>query len=218
MKNILFFFVIIVVFSILPHNSYGQKPRYAPQVHEVSLSFFSVNKIVNAENTQLYNNKTLFINPLNGIRYRYSFDKSTALRVGAFYRKSNYAGAFGKVNVLSPELRVGLQTMYNIRKVQLYAGADGLLSGRLSKTAGIKAQNSFGIGGSGILGIRYFFHTNLSITMENDVYFLNFGKQKSESGIIANEMGFNFTSIALSYHFKPMKKACTCGKPPKRKK
>lgn len=202
----------------IPHKVQAQKPRYAPQVHEVSVSLFSLNKIIDAENTQLYSNKTLFINPLNGIRYRYSFDKSTALRLGAFYRKSNYAGAFGKVNVISPEVRLGLQTMYNIRKVQLYAGADGLLSGRLSRIPNEKAQNSFGFGGSGILGIRYFLHTNLSITVENDVYFLNFGKQKSESGIISNEMGFNFASIALSYHFKPMKKACTCGKPPKRKK
>lgn len=216
MKNILFFFIIGLF--ILPHKIYAQKPRYAPQVHEVSVSLFSLNKIADAENLQYYKDKSLFMNPLNGIRYRYSFDKSTALRVGAFYRKSGYTGTFGKTNVYSPEFRLGLQTMYNLKKIQLYAGADGVLSGRISQKTGAKSQNSFGMGGSGILGVRYFFHTNLSMTFENDVYFLNFGKQESESGIVPKEMGFNFTSVAISYHFKPMKKACTCGKPPKRKK
>jgi hypothetical protein len=184
-------------------------------------------------------------NPLNGIRYKYHTGVSSAIRTGLFYRAGKYkSDLFNQLsanheyaNWRGAEFSLGYERKIHFRKVQLYAGLDGILNGG---RANEQIINTFPIGGgnpvieseenhfvlgygvSANVGIRYFFNKYTSVTIENGGYFLRTTRKSIAPGegpslpiqlMADSEAGWNLFSIYFSYHFKRMRKNCTCGKP-----
>lgn len=236
--------LIIGLFLLICLQSFAQRPRYHPQVHEWAGQVYSA-RFVPANMDFYPNGGFLSHNPLNGIRYKYHTGVSSAIRTGLFYRAGKYqTDVYGpiaplqqKAFWLGSEFSLGYERKIHFRKVQLFAGIDGLLSGGRAKeqvfNIGITGsgfpllesedkQFVLGYGASVNVGIRYFFNKYNSLTIENGAYYLMTNRETRAPGegpnspiqlMADSEAGFNLFSVYFSYHFKRMRKNCTCGKP-----
>lgn len=234
----------IFLFLMLCLQAFAQRPRYHPQVHEWGIQAYSARFV--PDYMDFYPNEGfLSHNPLNGIRYKYHTGISSAIRTGLFYRAGKYTEASGlsipnrsvdfEGKWRGLEMSLGYERKIHFRKVQLFAGVDGLLSfGNAQERLSIvefgvplpevaNTQNILGYGAGAQVGIRYFFNKYTSITIENGAYYLMTNRQASVPGegislplelMAESEAGWNLLSVYFSYHFKKMKKNCTCGRPP----
>lgn len=218
-----------MLFVSLAITSQAQRPRFRPQVHELGLQVGSLQRVLETEGTQ-----TTWA---NGLRYSYHIDKSKALRAGIFYRRGEfnnrpsiseiYQSFFGKQDAF--ELRMGYMFKYHIYRLQLYAAFEAI--GRytsLDETFnqdlnGAANKNTFwSMGGSLVAGAQMFANKHVSLGVETDFYALFHNRRQSSPGIavlpheglfIDNESGLNMVSVYITFHFKRLKKSCTCGKP-----
>lgn len=241
--------LILGLFLLLCLQSFAQRPRYHPQVHEWAGQVYSA-RYVPAYADFIPEEGFLSHNPLNGIRYKYHTGLSSAIRTGLFYRAGKYKSDFygpltanqETANWRGAEFSLGYERKIHFRKVQLFAGFDGILNaGRahekvfnLLASGGanpvvISDENHFvlGYGLGANVGIRYFFNKYTSVTIENGGYFLRTTREAIAPGegpnlpiqlMADSEAGWNLLSVYFSYHFKRMRKNCTCGKPPGRKR
>lgn len=206
----------IILFILLPISLLAQRPYYRPNVHEVDLQLAAGHWLPG--DATLKNHKSLGISPLNGLRYRYHFNKNSALRVGVFYRAQSFlltdkseTGGSTLYNLRSLEGKIGYERKIDFRKYQLYGGIDAIIGQRnfIQKTQNTEISTpQFGAGG--FVGIRRYMSENWSFAIENEFHFLQNSNEKS---LISAETGANFLQIMVSYHFKRMHKSCACGKP-----
>lgn len=219
--------LILVIAAVF--TTQAQRPRFRPQVHELGLQIGSMHAAFEVEGLQ-----TTWA---NGLRYSYHIDKSKALRAGLFYRR----GVFSNPNSISSdlypftaeqnafELRLGYMVKYHIYRLQLYAGIDAI--GRYTRmdesfVRGLgfapNKQNFFGLGASALVGAQMFANKHVSLGVEADVYAIIQNRRESDPSnpnpplpglFIDREMGSNMVSVYLAFHFKRLKKSCTCGKP-----
>ncbi|MFK7971211.1 MAG: hypothetical protein AB8F95_12630 [Bacteroidia bacterium] len=219
---------ILMVFGL--GQIQGQRPRFHPQVHELTLQLGSVQAFTELEGTQF--------TPLNGFRYAYHFDQKRALRLGGFYRKGTFSspGIISEIyqpfeaKQQSAEFRLGYMFKHNIYRLQLYAGLDAIVRyawlsedymADLNVAANKRKFPSYGA--SAFVGARMFANKHASMGVEVDVYGLFHNRRQednvspartpSEGLFIDREIGSNFLSVYISYHFKKIRKSCTCGKP-----
>jgi hypothetical protein len=237
-------FLFTAFFLFLSVQVFAQRPRYHPQVHEWGIQAYSARFV--PQYMDFYPEGTFLTHtPLNGIRYKYHTGLQSAIRSGLFYRAGKYtepvnsapnSSSFQDASWRGTAFSLGYERKLHIRKVQLYAGVDGLLSfGQareqiLTSTFGgpnvidfDDRQSVLGYGVAANAGIRYFFSKHASISIENGGYFLqtNRALRNPAEGtnlpiqlMAESESGWNLFSVYFSYHFKKMKKNCTCGKPP----
>lgn len=212
MKKFLLFLICGLALSSLQ----AQRPYYRPNVHQFDLQLGAAT-LIKADYYKLG------VSPLNGLRYRYHFNKSSDLRVGAFYRtqyfKQTDCGecvnqASAPVRHTYADLKLGYERKFALRKSQLYGGADVILS-EFFQTEFLdqgKTKNTYPQMGIGVfLGYRYFTSENWSFAVENEIHIVNTFKGSNVTQV--QDLGGNFLQASLSYHFKQMHKSCACGKP-----
>ncbi|MDB4286254.1 porin family protein [bacterium] len=221
--------------GLLATQLQAQRPKYQPQVHEIGLQLINYNLIPEYSDA----NASAF-NFGNGIRYRYHFNIFDSFRAGLFYRTSD----FDKPRVVEPlfsefsakkrdyEIKFGYERKYNFRKVQVFGGIDLIVNYSRIRAEGQDLDDAdfeglekhFGIGTGTYIGVRYFINKQLSVAGEFDYYVIRPIGGSSTIGVPPDnnfrlfpdrETGTNMVSIYVSYHFKKMRKSCTCGKPGK---
>ena len=118
---------------------------------------------------------------------------------------------------------------YHMYRLQLYAGLDGLVRYTTlnesfnQDVTGAPNKNSFiGYGASALVGARMYANKHLSLGVEADIYAVFQERRENDPTItllpheglfMRREFGANMISVFLAYHFKRMRKSCTCGKP-----
>lgn len=221
--------IIIVGLLICSTTAWAQRPRFRPQVHEISLQLGSL--------TLIPETATQHLSPVNGLRYAYNFNQKSAFRAGIFYRNSSFDQPINipteyenfTAEKLDLEFRAGMMWKYHIYRLQLYAGLEGVLrytdlqSNFNTDSPGMtNAPTYLSYGISGLVGARMFANTHVSMGIEADVYALWHDRRdlsripeiEPHAGLfLQREIGFQAVSVYLSYHFKRIRKSCTCGKP-----
>jgi hypothetical protein len=222
----------------------AQRPFYRPQVHEFGIQLFSSHYFLQELSDAAIRDDPAFqsysLNPVNGLRYKFGFNPSDAVRAGLFYRTATYNLENGirefsayEAKRTDIDIKIGYERRFHLRKFQLFAGADAILNlGKSDETATYRSNilppppsetrkesySSTRYGGGLFLGMRYFVSENLSFALENEFYYTR--SAKSSSGDASDlrmftdtASGLNLLSLYVSFHFKRMKKSCTCGKP-----
>ncbi|MEM6263562.1 MAG: outer membrane beta-barrel protein [Bacteroidota bacterium] len=217
--TIAFLLVLIASFSI--NEAYAQRPRYRPQVHELNLQLGSLH-LSEDLNENEGGNSLLGTNIFNGLRYRYHIDIRQALRIGAFSRTQQFESAQGstpyEANDRAYEVRIGYERKHHMRKWQVYGGIDLLLQqNQREETFSSDPNRDFSLlrgGGAFFLGARYFTSTNWSFVLESDLQVLGgLGEVPQNFSLNTPALATHLLTFSVAYHFKRMKKNCTCGKP-----
>ncbi len=195
---------------------YAQRPYYRPQVHQFDIQLGAGHYLPGEGDMR--NLRPWGGSPLNGIRYHYHTDHKNAIRAGFFYRKQHFLYKEpGDVstphawNLLTLEAKAGYERKLNLRKYQIYGGADLIGSMRTYKADTDEIMNSFQYGGGVFFGVRRYFNENFSLAVENELHFLI--NPDSKNRLSPQEIGVNFLQITMSYHVKRMRKSCACGRP-----
>ncbi|MEZ4687128.1 MAG: outer membrane beta-barrel protein [Bacteroidia bacterium] len=210
-------------------TSQAQRPRFQPQVHELGIQLGSIQTPFETNS-----NHTTWA---NGLRYSYHIDKSKALRFGAFFRNNqyNYTPSISEryqpffAKQQSFELRAGYMLKHHIYRLQLYAAVDAI--GRYAKidetfdqdlTGAPNKNKVWGVGGALVVGAQMFANKHVSLGVETDLYAIFQNRRENDPTIailpheglfIDGENGWNMVSVYIAFHFKRMRKSCTCGKP-----
>lgn len=207
----------------------AQRPRFRPQVHEFAIQLGSMQYIPETGTSNF--------TPLNGLRYAYHIDQKQALRIGAFFRNSDFVNPPNIseryqpfiANQKSAEMRLGYMLKHHIYRLQLYAGFEAILryawideQFNQDVTGAPNKTNMLGYGASAFVGARMFANKHLSLGVEADIYAAFQERRENDPSIailpheglfMKREIGANIVSVYLAYHFKRMRKSCTCGKP-----
>jgi len=234
-----FFLFSLAILICLP--LFGQRQRFRPQVHEVGVQLYSMRAVPRYELAGGISGWAYAHNPLSGIRYKYHLDTETALRASLSYHRGDYSlprlgpnplwSPQFDANWMSVDLMLGIEREVNIKRVQLFAGIDAVI-GRVSATEQITEAfqtvpiltsevNTWNVGLNGALGIRYFFNSYASFTLESNFTYLLNNRSRgqfflSEDIYFPYELGKSQQIVAspvnvyFSYHFKKMKKHCKC--------
>lgn len=206
----------IIHFSILIMillQASAQRPYYRPNVHEISLQPLGFNYA----NSQDFISPSVYIFPV-GVRYKYHFNQTASARGGIFYRHYNssdpqFPATTRNMNYI--EAKGGYEKAFNMRKYQIFGGADAIGGLRSVKGIGATEGTNAYYGGGAFFGVKRYFKENISLTIENDFYYIfhpKFGKEGEKEGVYG-EVGTNFLQVYLSIHFKRQFKTCACGKP-----
>jgi hypothetical protein len=226
----IFLAVFCAFFLLLITESQAQRPRYRPQVHELGVQLYTAN--LPQDDRAFYDESPLLNhNPLNGFRYKYHINLRNAFRLGASYRANRYASSpLGNLPAYEArwragEISLGVERKLHLRKVQLFAALDGLLSYggiRQSQADSTLSSSRLTTYGARIsAGFRYFFSPYASLTVENGFYLMQSSLPDPAPNadlapppvMTGQESGFNLLSVSFSVHFKRMPKNCTCGRP-----
>ena len=207
----------------------AQRPRFRPQVHEIGIQAGGVQTVF-----ETTSNHTTWA---NGLRYSYHIDKSKALRFGAFFRNSQFNHTPSISERYQPfsakqqsfELRAGYMLKYHIYRLQLYAAVDAIARYNMidesfdqDLTGAPNKENFWGAGGALVFGAQMFANKHVSLGVETDLYGIFQNRRQNDPTIailpheglfIDGESGWNMMSVYIAFHFKRMRKSCTCGKP-----
>lgn len=221
-----FFLAIFMGFICI--NTWAQKPRFAPQIHEVSLQLVNVNHVP-AFDSYYKDSPALSLNIANGVMYKYHISLSDAIRLGASWRKGEF-GVLESIDRFSTyeatkrdlDFRLGYERKYNMGVVQLFGGLQGIIGrgdiediGELEQTGDPYKGKYFytNYGGSIFAGLRLFFSTNISMFIEGEAYYLQTRRQLAPENTFYlfsdNETGLN-ANAGIAFHLVKMKKRCTC--------
>ncbi len=191
----------------------AQRPYYRPNIHEIALQPIGLNYV----NSQDFTFPSIHPLPI-GVRYKYHFNPKAAARGGIFYRHYNDTDPQNPMTTLNMnyiEAKVGYERALNLKKYQIFGGADAIGGLRSIHSMGINQGINSYYGISGFFGVKRYFKENISLTIENDVYAVfhpKKGKEGETQGTYS-ETGSNFLQVYLSIHFKRQFKTCSCGKP-----
>ena len=231
MKKILLLYSILGLMHLSP--LLAQRPWFRPQVHEVSISPISANHIMDWVQPAADVPYTLKKDHVYTLRYRYHFDKSSDLRVGiarrtlAYLHQPTATAPLLEATAGIWEIRPGYELKYNKGKWQLYGALDGIFQLaaveeiQTATDPAIVQKNALsftGMGGAGIVGLRFYVSEYLSVALENEYRYVSTTPKNQPliteaDYFIPAEKGFNLASLYLNLHFKRMKKPCACGKP-----
>lgn len=200
MKIFFFFIVLIVSMTMIQ----AQRPYYRPNIHEFGIQPLGLNYTSASD----VGNGRIRLFP-EGVRYKYHKTPVAAIRGGLFFRNVNSHDLLGAIeNRKYFEARAGYERAYNLKKYQLFAGAD--LIGGMRNIQGATTSPYYGF--SGFVGLKRYFKENFSVTVESNFYALLHNNQGQEKSTIS-EVGTDFFQIYLSFHSKRQFKSCSCGKP-----
>ncbi len=222
--------VLLTTFLILFAGTLlAQKPLYRPQVHEIDFQLGELHQLPQL-NTVENMATPVMATPLNGIWYKYHFTVNHAVRAGINYRNTNFSLPNGIDNFESYDVKrrdyeamLGYQYSAPLGRATFYTGVDALLTRSHSQENGVQSDlpgtlyaadyTQMRLGGKGFVGLKLYLSPHVSLGLEAGPYFQRAlsAPNGDASYTIFNTDEFGFRSSALlSFHFKQMKKRCTC--------
>jgi len=221
--------IVCIAICGLTLPTMAQRALYKPQVHEISL----------VGGLAMYNNAygdytsgaPFSAIPQGGIQYTYHHSITDGFRFGVDYRalstqraRDNDPSSFLPLDYNGTFVNMGYERKYHRGASQLYGGADVLIYfGQVEGDELLQRFNLEGAvsttawGGRAVAGYRLFFSPYVSVALEANVFYLahNYSRAVIEENnglrpvFPDNEIGA-MAKVRLSYHFKKMKKRCTC--------
>ena len=208
----------------------AQRPYYQPQVHEIGVNLLTGHQVPDL--SSYYENMPLSLNYANGIRYKYHLTYADALRAQVDYATSSFDIPEGIERFESYAadqsewlLKLGYERKHHVGSLQLYAGIDARLGmgnfqsvGKLQGTAMNEVENDLNYtsyGGSATAGVRVFMSPYLSAGIEASAYYawLNYTEANESVFYLQPDTQWGWNSqVYVSFHFKKMKKRCSCPK------
>lgn len=215
----------------LAFSAQAQRPLFRPQVHEIGIQLGEAHQIP-ALSAGYANGMGLGANVVNGIWYKYHITYQHGIRAGAAYRTAQFDYPDGRNRFVSYEATrrdidgfLGYELSFPAGRITLTGALDLAVSRSSSEELGIEEgpvlieyRNDpalWRVGGRGALGFHYFFTPYTSFTLEAGPYYQRaMGTGTTDQPFtLFPEQEFGFRAVAmLSFHFKQMKKRCTCPK------
>lgn len=207
--KIFHFCIFMISFCLL----FAQRPYYRPNTHEISVQPLGFN----LSDLPDYSKANVRLLPI-GVRYKYHFNATAAARGGIFYKHYNGTDPQMPLTTLRMnyiEAKGGYERAFNMRKYQFFGGADAIGGFRSVNNTSVPDATNVYYGLGGFVGIKRYFKENISLTVENDFYYIVHPKKTKEGTTQGtySEVGTNFLQVYLSIHFKRQFKTCACGKP-----
>ena len=209
----------------------AQRALYKPQIHEISL-VGGLGMYNNAYEGLYTTGAPYAFFPQAGLQYTYHYSISDGFRFGLDYRNvatqreigTGGSGLFEPVNYRGAFFNAGYERKYHAGASQLYGGADLMLyAGEVVGPAVLQTFNlegsvsTFAWGGRALAGYRLFLSPYVSVALEGNLFYLSHNYSTNVIEEIDNtlpvfpetEIGV-MAKVRISYHFKKMKKRCTC--------
>lgn len=220
-------FLLLTIF--LSHSSWAQRPRFAPQVHELGLQLVQVHHL--PEVAEYYAQDASFSTQFaNGILYAYHLTATDALRAQVSWREADFVASDGidrfvtyRATRSDLDINLGYQRKLNLRALQLYAGAQAMLTRGNVEDVGEGEPFSSEIYtnkyyytnyGLGVMtGAKVFLSKHLSFGVEAQANYLRSRRQAAPDNTfyLFPEEELAIQGLAfVSLHFGKMPKRCTC--------
>lgn len=218
----------LALFCLVSVESFGQRPYYYPQAHEVGLIAASAH--YHPSWTEVYRPVPPGTDFLHGFKYKYHLNVDHALRITGLYRSARFeqdqafqvlSGYAGKKS--DWEAHLGYERTFHQTVHQYFWGLDaGYGKGSMEETGTLPDTGPYASNldyqqftGTLFGGYRYFFSKHLSAAVEARAYYGYIRPDNPDAlpsfTLLEDEREWGAgLQVDLSYHFVRMSKRCAC--------